>query len=91
MNYTGPDFSRFLLARLGVPRSARRLPVSPVVRPVGQGAVATGYRAIQNGFDTLCTTAAKLIEDLSNTSQKGRLQDGLPNAIFSSTLPPTHE
>jgi DNA replication protein DnaC len=29
-------------------------------------AVAIGYRAIQNGFETLFTTAAKLIEDLSN-------------------------
>ncbi|MGA8439248.1 MAG: ATP-binding protein, partial [Candidatus Sulfotelmatobacter sp.] len=34
-------------------------------------AVAIGYRAIQNGFDTLCITAAKLIEDLSNASAKG--------------------
>jgi hypothetical protein len=25
----------------------------------------------QNGFETLCTTAAKLIQDLSNASQKG--------------------
>src|SRR5262250_3469980 len=35
-------------------------------------AVALGYRAIQNGFETLCTTAAKLIEDLSNASKQGR-------------------
>ena len=40
-------------------------------------AVAIGYRAIQNGFETLCITAAKLIEDLSNASQKGQLQDAL--------------
>ena len=40
-------------------------------------AVAIGYRAIQNGFETLCITAAKLIEDLSNASQKGKLQDAL--------------
>ena len=40
-------------------------------------AVAIGYRAIQNGFETLCITAAKLIEDLSNASQKGQLQDVL--------------
>jgi len=32
--------------------------------------VAIGYRAIQNGFETLCITAAKLIEDLSNASAK---------------------
>jgi DNA replication protein DnaC len=40
-------------------------------------AVALGYRAIQNGFETLCTTAAKLIEDLSNASKQGRLHDSL--------------
>src|SRR5271169_6008247 len=40
-------------------------------------AVAIGYRAIQNGFETLCTTAAELIEDLSNASAKGRLQQSL--------------
>src|SRR5216684_6722043 len=39
-------------------------------------AVAIGYRAIQNGFETLCTTAAKLI-DLSNASAKGLLQQSL--------------
>src|SRR5499433_3406140 len=32
-------------------------------------AVAIGYRAIQNGFETLCATAAQLIEDLSNASK----------------------
>jgi len=40
-------------------------------------AVAIGYRAIQNGFETLFTTAAELIEDLSNTGKKGRLQESL--------------
>ncbi len=40
-------------------------------------AVAIGYRAIQNGFDTLCTTAAELIEDLSNASAKGLFQQSL--------------
>jgi DNA replication protein DnaC len=40
-------------------------------------AVAIGYRAIQNGFETLCTTAAELVEDLSNASKKGRLQKSL--------------
>lgn len=40
-------------------------------------AVAIGYRAIQNGFETLCTTAAELIEDLSNASKKGGLQQAL--------------
>ena len=40
-------------------------------------AVAIGYRAIQNGFDTLCTTAAQLIEDLSNATAKGLLHQSL--------------
>jgi len=40
-------------------------------------AVAIGYRAIQNGFETLCTTAAKLVEELSNASKKGCLQESL--------------
>jgi DNA replication protein DnaC len=40
-------------------------------------AVAIGYRAIQNGFETLCTTAAELIEDLPNASRKGRLHESL--------------
>jgi DNA replication protein DnaC len=40
-------------------------------------AVAIGYRAIQNGFETLCTTAAELIEDLSNASKQGHLQESL--------------
>jgi hypothetical protein len=40
-------------------------------------AVAIGYRVIQNGFETLCTTAAKLIEHLSNASAKGLLHQSL--------------
>jgi DNA replication protein DnaC len=40
-------------------------------------AVAIGYRAIQNGFETLCTTAAELVEELSNASKKGCLQESL--------------
>ena len=40
-------------------------------------AVAIGYRAIQNGFETRFTTAAELIEDLSNASKKGHLQESL--------------
>ena len=39
--------------------------------------MAIGYRAIQNGFETLFTTAAELIEDLSNASKQGRLQESL--------------
>src|SRR5256884_6349167 len=48
-------------------------------------AVAIGYRAIQNGFETLCVNAAELIEDLSNASQKGQLQQ----ALFIYTHPHT--
>ena len=40
-------------------------------------AVAIGYRAIQNGFETHFTTAAELIEDLSNASKRGNLQESL--------------
>src|SRR5262250_2565846 len=40
-------------------------------------AVAIGYRAIQNGFETLFTTAAELIENLSNAGQQGRLHEAL--------------
>ena len=40
-------------------------------------AVAIGYRAIQNGFETLCTTAAELVEDLSNASTRRGLQESL--------------
>jgi DNA replication protein DnaC len=40
-------------------------------------AVAIGYRAIQNDFETRFTTAAELIEDLSNASQKGHLHQSL--------------
>ena len=39
--------------------------------------MAIGYRAIQNGFETLFTTAAELIEDLSNASNRGSLQESL--------------
>jgi chromosomal replication initiation ATPase DnaA len=39
--------------------------------------VAIGYRAIQNGFETLFTTAAELIEDLSNASKRGHLHESL--------------
>jgi DNA replication protein DnaC len=39
--------------------------------------VAIGYRAIQNGFETVCTTAAELVEDLSNAIHRGRLQESL--------------
>ena len=40
-------------------------------------AIAIAYRAIQNGFDALFTTAAALIDDLSRASREGRLRDAL--------------
>jgi DNA replication protein DnaC len=49
-------------------------------------AVAIGYRAIQNGFETLCTTAAELIEDLSNASKRGQLQEALLTYIRPHVL-----
>lgn len=40
-------------------------------------AIAIAYRAIQNGFDALFTTAAALIDDLSRASREGRLREAL--------------
>lgn len=40
-------------------------------------AVAVAYRAIQNGFEALFTTAAALIDDLSRASRDGRFRDAL--------------
>ena len=49
-------------------------------------AVAIGYRAIQNGFETLFTTAAELIEDLSNASTRGHLQESLASYTHPHVL-----
>jgi DNA replication protein DnaC len=40
-------------------------------------AIAIAYRALQNGFDALFVTAAKLIDELSAASRDGRLRDAL--------------
>jgi len=40
-------------------------------------AVAIAYRAIQNGFDALFTTAAELIDELSAQFRQGRLADAV--------------
>ena len=40
-------------------------------------AIAIAYRAMQNGFDALFTTAAQLIEELSSASRDGRLREAL--------------
>jgi DNA replication protein DnaC len=67
-SYLGPDFvseGRSLILHGKTGRGKTHL------------AVAIGYRAIQNGFEALFTTAAELIEDLSNASQKGKLHQSL--------------
>src|SRR5262249_35264762 len=40
-------------------------------------AIAIAYRAIQNGFDAIFTTAAALIDDLSRASRDGRMREAL--------------
>ncbi len=40
-------------------------------------AIAIAYRALQNGFDALFTTAAELIDELSLASRQGRMRDAL--------------
>jgi DNA replication protein DnaC len=49
-------------------------------------AVALAYRAIQNGFDALFTTAAELIDDLSAAFRQGRLAEALTTYTHSSLL-----
>jgi DNA replication protein DnaC len=49
-------------------------------------AVAIGYRAIQNGFETRFTTAAQLIEDLSNASRRGQLHVALESYTHPHVL-----
>ena len=40
-------------------------------------AIAIAYRAMQNGFDALFTTAAELIDDLSSAGRDGKLRERL--------------
>jgi DNA replication protein DnaC len=58
--------------------------------PSGTGkthlAIAIAYRAIQNGFDALFTTATALIEDLSAATREGKLRDGLPRYTHPGVL-----
>lgn len=49
-------------------------------------AVAIGYRAIQNGFDTHFVTAAELIETLSVASRDGRLAESLAPFVAPHVL-----
>jgi len=49
-------------------------------------AIAVAYRAMQNGFDALFTTAAELIEDLSSASREGRMRDALVSYVRPHVL-----
>jgi DNA replication protein DnaC len=49
-------------------------------------AVAIAYRAIQNGFDALFTTAAELIDSLSAAFREGRLAETLATYTHPSLL-----
>lgn len=58
--------------------------------PTGTGktslSVAIAYRAIQNGFEALFTTAAELIDLLGAASQAGRLREELPRYTHPAVL-----
>jgi len=49
-------------------------------------AVAIAYRAIQNGFDALFTTAAELIDNLSASFREGRLAEALVTYTHPAVL-----
>jgi DNA replication protein DnaC len=49
-------------------------------------AIAIAYRALQNGFDALFTTAAELIDHLSSASRAGRLRDALVDYVRPHVL-----
>jgi DNA replication protein DnaC len=49
-------------------------------------AIAITYRALQNGFEALFTTAADLIDDLSAASRDGRLRDALTRYLKPHVL-----
>lgn len=44
-------------------------------------AIAIAYRALQNGFEVLFSSAAELIEDLSTASREGTLRDALARYV----------
>jgi DNA replication protein DnaC len=48
--------------------------------------VAIAYRAIQNGFEALFTTATALIEDLSRATRTGKLRAVLPTYTHPHVL-----
>ena len=49
-------------------------------------AIALSYRALQNGFEALFTTAAELIDDLSAASREGRMRDALAHYLRPHVL-----
>ena len=49
-------------------------------------AIAVAYRALQNGFDALFTTAAELIDELSSASREGRMRDALEKYLKPHVL-----
>lgn len=49
-------------------------------------AVAVAYRALQNGFDALFTTAAELIDDLSAATREGRQREVLAKYVRPHVL-----
>jgi len=49
-------------------------------------AIAIAYRAMQNGFDALFTTAAELIDDLSSSSRDGRMREALAKYVRPHVL-----
>ena len=49
-------------------------------------AIAIAYRALQNGFDVLFTTAAELIDHLSAASRDGSMRDALAHYVRPHVL-----
>ncbi|HEY5955122.1 MAG TPA: IS21-like element helper ATPase IstB [Polyangiaceae bacterium] len=49
-------------------------------------AIAIAYRALQNGFDALFTTAAELIDHLSAASRAGKMRDALTHYLRPHVL-----
>src|SRR5690606_31050548 len=61
-----------------------------LARPTGTGktrlAISIAYRAIQNGFEARFTTAAELIERLSNAARTGGLESALHDYLHPHVL-----
>jgi hypothetical protein len=49
-------------------------------------AIAIAYRALQNGFDALFTTAAELIDHLSAASREGKMRETLTEYVRPQVL-----